>query len=126
MSLAEKITDAELEVMKILWRERRQVSFTELWTELHRTVGWEKPTIQTLIRRLAEKNVITAEKLNILHYTPNVTETEYVQAQEQQMLDKLYGGSAKKFVAALVSGGKLSESDIDELKAYFVVGERDE
>ena len=41
MHLAEKISNAELEVMKILWREEKPVSFSDLRVELQRTMGWE-------------------------------------------------------------------------------------
>lgn len=122
MCLAEKISNAELEVMRILWREKKPVSFTDIRVELQNTKGWEKSTINTLIRRLADKEVITAKKQGVLHYTPNISESEYVQAEEETMIDKLYDGDVKNFVAALCRRGKLSEADVDELKAYFKMG----
>lgn len=122
MSLAEKISNAELEVMRILWREKRPVSFTDIRLELQNTKRWEKSTINTLIRRLADKKVITAQKQDVLYYTPNISEAAYIQAEEQNMIDKLYDGSAKNLVAALCRRGKLSEADIDELKVYFKMG----
>ena len=122
MNLAEKISNAELEVMRILWREGKPVPFSDIRTELQNTTDWEKSTINTLIRRLADKGVIAAQKQNVIYYTPNITESEYVQAEEKIMLDKLYGGGAKKIVAALCNRGQLSEDDIDELKAFFKMG----
>lgn len=122
MSLAEKISDAELEVMRILWREKQPVSFTDIRIKLQDTKRWEKSTINTLIRRLAEKGVISSQKQDMLYYTPNISEAEYIQAEEQSMIDKLYDGNAKNFVAALCRRGKLSEADIDELKRYFEMG----
>lgn len=122
MSLAEKISNAELEVMRILWREKVPVSFTDIRIELQNTKSWEKSTINTLIRRLVEKEVISVQKKDVLYYIPNVSEAEYIQAEEQNMIDKLYDGSAKNFVTALCHRGKLSEEDIDELKEYFQMG----
>jgi len=122
MSLAEKISNAELEVMRILWREKRPVSFADIRGELQHAKGWEKSTINTLIRRLADKEVITAQKQGVLHYTYNISEVEYIQSEEQSMIDKLYNGSVKNFVAALCKRGKLSETDIDELKDFFKMG----
>ena len=57
-----------------------------------------------------------------VHYAPNISEAEYVQIEEQSMIDKLYSGNAKNFVAALCRRGKLSEENIDELKTYFQMG----
>lgn len=122
MRLADKISNAELEVMRILWREGKPVPFSDIRIELQNTTDWEKSTINTLIRRLADKGVITSQKQNVIYYTPNISEAEYIQAEEKNMLDKLYGGSAKKFVAALCNRGQLNEDDIDELKAFFKMG----
>jgi BlaI family penicillinase repressor len=121
MNLAERISNAELEVMRILWRENEPVSLADIRTELHSTTKWDTSTISTMIRRLAAKGVVTTKKHGVLYCTPNISEAEYVRAGQEQMLDRLYGGSAKKLVAALVSGGKLTEADIDELKEYFRV-----
>lgn len=122
MNLAEKISNAELEVMKILWRENTPVSFSDIRIELQSTMSWEKSTINTLIRRLVDKGVITAHKQNVLYYTPNISHSDYSQTEEQGLIDKLYEGSAKNFVAALCKRGKLSEADIDELKDFFKMG----
>ena len=121
--MAARISEAELEVMKILWREDGPVSFTDIRIELQNITKWKKSTINTLIRRLADKKMITAEKKNIAHYTANISQHEYTQAEEQALIDKLYDGSAKRFVAALCQNGKLSEKDIDELKEYFKLGD---
>ncbi|WP_343209914.1 BlaI/MecI/CopY family transcriptional regulator [Anaerolentibacter hominis] len=119
MNLADKISNAELEVMKILWRVKQPVSFTNLRLELQSTKNWGKSTINTLVRRLAEKGVITSEKREVMYYSPNITEAEYIETETQGLIDKLYGGNAKNFIAALCHGSKLSENDIDELREYF-------
>lgn len=108
--------------MRILWREKKPVSFSDIRIELQNTMEWEKSTINTLIRRLVDKGVITAHKQNVIYYTPNISYSDYSQTEEQNFIDKLYNGSAKSFVAALCQRGKLSEADIDELKAFFKMG----
>lgn len=126
MSLADKISNAELEVMKILWREKKPVSFSDIRIELQNTMGWEKSTINTLIRRLVDKGVLNAHKQDVTYYTPNISYSDYSQTEEQNFIDKLYNGSAKNFVAALCQRGKLSEADIDELKEFFKMGDGNE
>ena len=122
MNLAEKISNAELEVMKILWRERTSVSFSDIRLELQKVKGWEKSTINTLVRRLEEKGVISAEKHGVKQYMPNISEEEYKMAEEKNLINKLYNGDAKNLVAALCTRGELTEADIDELKNYFRMG----
>ena len=124
--MSKKISDSELEVMRILWREGREMPFGEIRAELEETIGWKKSTIQTLIIRLRDKGVITAHNKYVTMYTPNVTREEYIQSEGGAFVDKLFDGSAKNLVAALFRGGKLNESDIDELKAFFKVEGGDE
>ncbi len=114
-----KISESELEVMRMLWREARPLSFTEIRTELECNKNWSKSTIQTLVVRLREKGAVDTETNYVTLYRPAVSEQEYLLAEEQLFLDKLYKGSAKKLVASLCENGQLSESDIDELKQFF-------
>lgn len=118
-----KISDAELEVMRILWREKQAVSFSDIRTELSEKMGWEKSTIATLLKRLQKKGVISAQEKEIHHYAPNITKDEYVMFRKKSWIDKLYDGSTKNFVAALCQNGELTEADIDELKMYFHMGD---
>jgi len=114
-----KIADSELEVMRILWREGRPLSFAEIRTELERTTDWKKSTIQTLVVRLRDKGIINAENNYVTLYTPNISEMEYINAEGQNFIDKVFGGSAKNLVAALCKNGQIGEDDVDELKAFF-------
>ena len=117
--MTSKISDSELEVMRILWREGRPLSFTEIRTALESKTDWKKSTIQTLVVRLRDKGIISTQDHYVTLYSPNVTEEEYVQTEGQSFINKLFDGSAKKLVAALCRSGKLGESDVDELKAFF-------
>jgi len=119
--MSKKIADSELEVMRILWRNRQPLSFTEIRKELEERTQWSKSTIQTLLGRLRDKGIINTHSHYVTLYSPNITEDEYLRAEEQNFLDKLFDGSAKKLVAALCQSGQLEEKDIDELKSLFKV-----
>ena len=122
-SLSSKISDAELEVMKILWREKRSVPFSDIRAELNSKMGWEKSTIATLLRRLQKKGAVSIEERDIHYYLPNISKEDYTKFKEKSWIDRLYEGSAKNFVAALCQSGELTEADIDELKMYFRMGD---
>lgn len=116
-----KISDSELEVMRLLWREGRPLSFAEIRTELENKTKWSKSTIQTLVVRLRDKGAISTHTQYVTLYSPAVTEQEYILAEGKLFLDKLFKGSAKKLVASLCENGQLDESDIDELKRFFTL-----
>ena len=119
--MSTRIRDSELEVMRILWREGRPLSFTEIRTELEGNTNWNKSTIQTLLVRLRDKGVISAENHYVTLYSANVSEQAYMQDAGQNFLDKVFGGSAKKLVAALCKSGQLNKDDIEEMKQFFKV-----
>ena len=118
-----KISDAEFEVMRILWREKKAVSFSDIRIELSDKMGWEKSTIATLIRRLQKKGAISIQDKEMHYYMPNITKEDYTMIKKKSLIDKLYDGSTKNFVAALCQNGELTEADIDELKMYFRMGD---
>ena len=119
-----KISDAELEVMRILWREKQAVTFSDIRTELSDKMSWEKSTIATLLRRLQKKGAVSVQEKEIHYYMPNMTKDEYMMFRKKSLIDKLYDGSTKNFVAALCQNGELTEADIDELKSYFRMGDK--
>lgn len=117
-----KISDAELEVMRILWREKQAVSFRDIRIELSNKMGWEKSTIATLLRRLQKKGAISIQEKEVHYYMPKIAKEDYIMSKKRSLIDKLYDGSTKNFVAALCQSGELTEADIDELKMYFRMG----
>ena len=119
----EKITDSELEVIRVLWEAGDALPITEIRRRLQQRKGWEATTIKTLVQRLCAKGVLEQEKRNVFYYRPLVSEQEYNDWATGDLIRKLYRGSAKELVAALVRSDGLSKSDVDELRAMFKVEE---
>ena len=116
-----KITAAELEVMRVLWRTKRAMTLAELREELTLSKDWNKSTVQTLVLRLRDKGIIEPlDKYGAAQYTPLVTEDEYLLSEEKAVLEKF--GSAKRLAIAMVRNGHLSDSDVEELRGYFKMG----
>ncbi len=120
-SLADKISDSELEVMKLLWQAEDALPVTEIREALQRNRGWEATTVKTLVSRLVSKGVIAQEKRNVFYYSPRITEQEYNTWATQGLIRRLYHGSAKDLVAALVHSEGLSRQDLEELQKLFHV-----
>ncbi|MDU5081662.1 BlaI/MecI/CopY family transcriptional regulator [uncultured Tissierella sp.] len=121
-----RITDSEAVVMRVLWEAGRELSITDIRKSLEETTDWESSTIKTLLRRLVKKDVVQATKREVFYYKPLVTEEEYNEYTTQDLIDKLYNGSAKNLVASLLDNKKLNKKDIEELQKMFKVGENDE
>ncbi|WBW95664.1 BlaI/MecI/CopY family transcriptional regulator [Oceanirhabdus sp. W0125-5] len=124
--LVSKITDSELEVMKVLWGAGYELPMADIRKKLEQTSKWETSTIKTLLRRLCKKGVVLATKKEVFYYKHLVSEEEYNDFSTQSLIDRLYSGSAKKLVASLLGSKKLNDSDIEELRTLFKVGDRDE
>ncbi|MDR0947918.1 MAG: BlaI/MecI/CopY family transcriptional regulator [Lachnospiraceae bacterium] len=128
--MKKKITDAELELMKLFWRESpRPLTFSDL-RELEQTMGWKKTTIQTHMVHLRDKGILKEvpgydKRGDVAHYIATVTEDEFLAVESDNLLHKFFGGSAMKMVAALRQGGKLSNQEIDALREYFRVEEEE-
>ena len=120
-NLSEKISDSELEVMRVLWEAGDALPITELRQTLHERRGWEATTVKTLVQRLVAKGVLEQEKRKVFYYRPLVSESEYSDWALNGMVQRLFRGSAKALVATLVQSEGLSDEDIAELRDYFKV-----
>ena len=118
---ADKISDSELEIMKLLWQAGDALPVTEIREALQRTRGWEATTVKTLVSRLVSKGALLQEKRNVFYYSPAISEREYNAWATDNLIRRLYNGSAKDLVAALVHSEGLSPADLDELRAMFRV-----
>jgi BlaI family penicillinase repressor len=119
--LAEKISDSELDVMKVLWEAEDALPVTVIREKLQERKGWEATTVKTLVSRLLGKGVIAQEKRKVFFYSPLVTEAEYNEWATSNLIHRLYKGSAKNLIAALVRSDDLTEADLKELREMFVV-----
>ena len=121
--LADKISDSELEVMKLLWQAEDALPVTEIREALQKSRGWEATTVKTLVSRLVSKGVIRQEKRKVYYYTPLISEKEYNGWATNNLIERLYNGSARELVAALVHSDGLSQADLEELREMFKVEE---
>ncbi len=82
MSDLPQISEAEFEVMKIVWKHA-PISTNEITDKLLQTTSWSPKTIQTLIKRLVTKGALTYEKQSrVFVYTPVVKENEYISTRK--------------------------------------------
>lgn len=117
MTKETRVTESELEILKILWKLEKATT-NEIVSELDNNTSWSPRTIQTLISRLSKKEVLGIEKLNkkTYIYYPLITEVEYKNFANNSLLNKLYNGSFNLMMSTFIKNTQLSESDIGDLK----------
>ena len=113
------ISEAEFEVMKIVWKYA-PISTNEITEKLLRTTSWSPKTIQTLIKRLVNKGALTYEKQSrVFVYTPVVDENEYIGQESSTFLKRYYDGDITAMLSAYIENDKLSETEIDTLRSLL-------
>lgn len=112
----QRLPDSELDIMLILWNNHPPMSRAEIEEILNEKKALSPTTILTLLSRLEKKGFVSVKKQGKTNlYTPLVEQEEYQQGESQNLLEKLYGNSLKKFVSSLYNGRKLDSEDIREL-----------
>lgn len=119
MNTLPQISEAEFEVMKIIWKYA-PISTNEITEKLLQTTNWSSKTIQTLIKRLVTKGALTYEKQSRMFvYTPVVKESEYIGQESNSFLNRYYDGDITAMVSAYIENDKLSESELDTLRTLL-------
>ncbi|MGS1078043.1 BlaI/MecI/CopY family transcriptional regulator [Pseudoxanthomonas beigongshangi] len=110
------ISDAEAVVMEVLWGKHPQGA-DEVLAALSAQTGWAEPTVKTLLNRLLNKGAIQARKEGRRYlYSPLLARGDWVQQQSAGLLERLFGGRVAPLVAHFSERGRLSPTDIAELK----------
>lgn len=120
MKPIKRLGDAELDIMQIIWSADGTVNSQFVAAGLRGKRDWQLPTILTVLSRLVTKGFLSVQnqgRSNI--YTPEITELEYQEAEGKMLLEKVYNGSIKSLVRALVGAKAVTRQDISELQAYL-------
>ncbi len=117
MKKVPRISEAEWEVMKVLWANGPS-SAGEIVEALMRGDPSRHPkTIKTFLGRLAAKHAVGFRKEGRGYvYRPLVSESECVKAASQSFLQRVFGGALKPMLAHFVEQKKLSPAEIRDLK----------
>ena len=116
MKIVPKISEAEWEVMKVVWAKSPR-SAGEIIAELSARDDWHPKTAKTLLGRLVKKKALGFEKDGRAYlYRPLVREAECVQAASESFLDRVFGGALAPMLAHFVERKKMSPAEIRELK----------
>ena len=123
--MIQQISDAELEIMKIVWENQAEVTlFSYIMDELAaKGKSCQKNTLIVLLSRLINKGFLSARKIGRRNeYTTLVSEEEYQTTQTKNFLDRIFEGSAKGLISNLIMGDLLTDEEYEELKCLLEKG----
>lgn len=116
-----KLTEKEYGIMKSIWENQEGITFNEIFT--YANLGetkFQRQTINTHLRHLIDKGFVRVEGEDRRHlYYPNVARVEYDNMLAEHIVEQLFDGSLKNFVAALTSNRSLTSQEVSELKALI-------
>ena len=111
-----QISDAEWQVMKIIWMQGEQTS-TDLIKVLEKRFSWSKSTIQTLLARLGEKECLTREKQGkSFIYSALLTQEDSKKLLVQDIKDKVCSRRMKQLLADLIKECDFTLADLEGLE----------
>lgn len=119
MKKTNEISNAELEVMQILWKNNRPMRVQDVCNELEQG-KWEYRTVATLLIRMKEKGAVESEKRDkVNYYTPLLNKDSYTKSQTKTFVQKLYNGSVKDLAVSLFRSDEMTKEDIEEIRKMF-------
>ena len=109
-----KLFDSELKVMDVLWKEG-EATAKHISDELKISAGWNINTTYTIIKRLIAKGAIERREPSFV-CIPLVDKAAVQATETDELIDRVFDGSADKLFASLLSRKRLSAEQIESLK----------
>lgn len=107
-----QLTDAELKFAELIWAEE-PIGSGELVKHCQEQFDWKKSTTYTFLKKLCEQNIFQNENAQV---TSLISKDEYMQSQGEQFVEKAFGGSLPRMIAAFMEHKKLTREQVKEIE----------
>jgi BlaI family penicillinase repressor len=119
MSIDKRISDAELDLMEVLWAAHEPLTSADVAERVEER-GWSLATVKTMLSRLAAKGAIKhREDGRRFLYSPAIKREAYVGSESRRFVERLFGGRLSPLVARLAEEDALDEEDIAAIEALL-------
>jgi BlaI family penicillinase repressor len=116
MAAVPTISDAEWEVMSVLW-SASPLTANEVVDRLANRKTWSPRTVKTLLNRLVTKKALAFESQgNRYLYRPGVQRDQVVRGESRSFLDRVFGGAVGPMLTHFVNQSDLSPEEIEALQ----------
>jgi predicted transcriptional regulator len=111
-----KLSRAELEVMKVLW-ESGKVTVKDVQEALKGKKSWGYTTVMTLLVRMHNKGYLKREKIGMAYvYEPKVTEKKTIGKIVNEFVDRVFDGALGPLVNYIAESKELNPDEMETLK----------
>ena len=119
MATLPQISDAEFEVMNIIWKYA-PINTNDIVERLSEDKKWQPKTIQTMLFRLEKKGVIAHEKdSRVFVYSPVIEKEAYLDAACKTFVNRFFDGALNQMVVSFLNQNELTSKDINDLQAIL-------
>lgn len=124
MKVAPRISEAEWQVMKVVWKKSPRLA-SEIILALSKREKWGPSTVKTLLNRLISKGALRFEKTGKSYlYSPAYTEEECRGAEADSFLRRVFDGSLSPMISHFVRSRRLTQKELDSLEELLREGKR--
>lgn len=116
MKAAPRISEAEWEVMKIVWKKAPCLA-QDIIQSFAGNSKWSPATIKTLLNRLIVKGALRFEKAGKSYlYSPAHSEAECRAAEADSFLHRVFDGALSPMISHFVRSRRLTSRELDALE----------
>jgi predicted transcriptional regulator len=116
------LTDAEADVMAVLWRLRR-ASVSDVVSAMHENRAVSYSTVQTILRILETKGYVTHDKVaRAFIYEPVVDERQARRRALRHLVKRLFAGSPSLLVLNVLEDEEIDPAERERLKRLIERG----
>jgi BlaI family penicillinase repressor len=116
MTSLPQISDAEWEVMKVVW-DAGPLAAGEVVRRLESENNWRPRTIKTLLGRLVRKNAIAVQIDDRRYlYRAKISREACRREESKSFLSRVFDGAVAPALVHFIKDANLSAHEIDELK----------
>jgi predicted transcriptional regulator len=110
-----KPTEAELQILQALWRRGRPSTVRELHGELGGRTGYT--SVLKLMQIMTDKGLLLRDIRERTHvYRAAQPESHTQRKLAADLINKAFGGSARKLIVAALSSKRASPAELDEIR----------
>jgi BlaI family penicillinase repressor len=114
-----KLSEAQLEIMLVIWDENKGMTRSEISQRLTEK-SWKAVTLNTFLNRLTSSGFLKCEQRGKEYvYTPLIEKNAYLEVEGKSLLNRLYHNSLKNFIASVYSAGDMTDQELTELQSFL-------